>query len=86
MKCNILHQLADNYEFVDVPKWMLTEIIRIDHEKMHFAAKKVKEFVMNIITKIGREKEYQIANSITCIISNKKKRGKLDGELSCIHG
>jgi len=82
LKSNLLYKSQTGLDLIVVPESMHNEIIKIVHQKSHYAAKVTEEqikqeyFIPNLKSKV----EQCIANCIPCILANKKS-GKQEGFL-----
>lgn len=78
----ILFKFVDGREILVVPKTMHQEIIRIAHEKGHYAAKRTEEDVKQEyhIPDLTNKVKRVIANCVKCLVVN-RKRGKKEGYL-----
>lgn len=78
----ILFKFVNGRDILVVPKSMHQEIIRIAHEKGHYAAKRTEEDVKEeyYITDLTNKVKRVIANCVKCLVVN-RKRGKKEGFL-----
>lgn len=79
---DLLYKLQDGRDLLVIPETLETDIIRLVHEKGHFATKRTEEVIRQeyFIRDLKSKVERYIASCVPCILSNRKE-GKREGYL-----
>lgn len=82
MNGDLLYKFQDGRDLLVIPQSLETDIIRVIHEKGHFAAKRTEELVRQeyFIRDLKENVSKCIASCVPCILMNRKE-GKQEGYL-----